>query len=250
MTCRRFPLETLTLFACGIAPPHLAREIVSHVDRCAGCRHALEHLTSWDACDSGRPSSAPAQGWGPFMARLDAEIDRQPRPVIRFSFFPNPRLATVAAALLLMVGVLTGVQVAARDPGASSVQADNQAFTDGVQKHLRRSKLVVLGLAAKDATGVAPDLTFERALAADLLPETRLYRVAASHRRLAGMAAAFGDLEVVLLQTAYSDAPDVEALGQVQRLIDSRDLTFTLETLAAPPAGWTYPTRVSDGVGR
>jgi hypothetical protein len=98
------------------------------------------------------------------------------------------------------------------------------------EQHFERSKLVVLGLANKDARNVGgADWAYERGLASDLLNDTRLYRLAAEERGMKQIAGVMGDLELVLLQTSLADAPDSAALAQIQRLIRKRDLVTKIE---------------------
>ena len=53
-------------------------------------------------------------------------------------------------------------------------------------------------------------------------------------RTLAGV---MGDLEIVLLQTSLAAAPDVDALGQIQRLIHKRGLVTKMDVTGAGLAG-------------
>ena len=88
------------------------------------------------------------------------------------------------------------------------------AFAALSEQHFERSKLVVLGLANKDARKAGgDDWAYERGLASNLLNDTRLYRLAAEERGMKTLAGVMGDLEIVLLQTSLADAPDRAALG-------------------------------------
>ena len=119
-----------------------------------------------------------------------------------------------------------------------SERSADAAFAALSEQHFERSKLVVLGLANKDPqrTGEA-DWAYERGLATNLLSDTRLYRQAAEARGLRTLAGVMGDLEIVLLQTSLAEAPDAEALGQIQRLIHKRDLVTKMEVTAAGSSG-------------
>ena len=104
------------------------------------------------------------------------------------------------------------------------------AFAALSEQHFERSKLVVLGLANKDPHRAREaDWAYERGLARNLLSDTRLYRLAAEERGMKTLAGVMGDLELVLLQTSLADAPDAEALGQIQRLIHKRDLVTKMD---------------------
>ena len=112
-----------------------------------------------------------------------------------------------------------------RRPGAGVVS----------DQHFERSKLVVLGLATKDARQA--DWDYERELAGSLLNDTRLYRLAAEERGMQSLAGVMRDLELVLLQTSMSEQRDAASLEQLQRLIRRRDLITKMEIVHAGEAG-------------
>jgi len=108
-----------------------------------------------------------------------------------------------------------GIPAATVDPALLSLS----------DQHFERSKLVVLGLATRDATKPGDaNWTFERDLATTLLDDTRLYRVAAEERGMDALAGVMRDLELVLLQTSMTEQTDPRSLEQLQRLIRRRDL--------------------------
>ena len=115
---------------------------------------------------------------------------------------------------------------------ASPATTDTAAFEALSEEHFERSKLVVLGLATKDAQpGTSVDWTYERALASSLLNDTRIYRLAAEDRGLTALAGVMRDLELVLLQTALTDGKDPASLPQIQRLIRKRDLLEKMDVV-------------------
>jgi hypothetical protein len=100
------------------------------------------------------------------------------------------------------------------------------------EEHFERSKLVVLGLVTKEAQPGAPvDWTYERSLASSLLNDTRIYRLAAEDRGLTALAGVMRDLELVLLQTSFTDDKDPASLPQIQRLIRKRDLLGKMDVV-------------------
>ena len=123
--------------------------------------------------------------------------------------------------------------------GATPREPEMQAAMTAVGlRHLERSKLVVLGLAAKDAIpdsapGQEPDWAYERELATSLLNDTRIYRQAAEQRGLTRLAAVMRDLELVLLQASMAEAGDRAALPQIQRLIHKRGLVEKMDVVGA-----------------
>jgi hypothetical protein len=109
---------------------------------------------------------------------------------------------------------------------------EDRAFAASSAEHFDRSKLVVLGLATKDpARARAGDWTYERELASTLLSDTRMYRLAAEDRGLDTLAGVMRDLELVLLQTALTNDKDPASLGQIQRLIQRRDLVEKMDVV-------------------
>ena len=232
-----------------------------HLTACRTCLSALQELAVIRDALATRPdvSAPPAGDWSGFMARLDRAVRSESR--VRGSFGLRARdardqalqatsstdarrslvpylamaalLALVAASVSLVWrtrqavvpppdAVLTATTTpsaatqAATDPNASLVALSEQ--------HLERSKLVVLGLATKDAHHAGPqDWTYERQLATSLLSDTRMYRLAAEDHGMDGVARVMRDLELVLLQASLSEDSD-PALAQIQRLIQKRDL--------------------------
>lgn len=118
-------------------------------------------------------------------------------------------------------------------PSTPLVAVATSGFEALSEQHFERSKLVVLGLANKDPRVInEQDWAYERGLATTLLDDTRLYRMAAEDRGLTTIAGVMGDLELVLLQTSLADAPDVETLNRIQRLIQKRDLVTKMDVAA------------------
>ena len=243
-----------------------------HLSGCAECRRALEELTVIRAALDTRPViDAPPDGdWTPFMTRLEAAVRGEAEaPAAAHPLVPSPRrrrvIAAFAAAAVLAL-VTTTVFVLVRDRGTSDVPAAGRVPVVGVpdsqpgpqpaaegprtaagsppvaldpalasvsDRHFKRSKLVVLGLATKDpADATAADWQYERTLATSLLDDTRLYRQAAEERGMKTLADVMRDLELVLLQTSMSEEPDAASLAQLQRLIRRRDLITKMEVVS------------------
>ena len=140
--------------------------------------------------------------------------------VARSSWGRDPRPAPEAAR-----GPAPATTGAALQPDPDRTAGPESAFAMLSEQHLERSKLVVLGLATKDARRARlEDWEYERQLASTLLTDTRLYRLAAEERGLKTIADVMRDLELVLLQTSLAAHSGPEDLAQIQRLIDKRDL--------------------------
>ena len=115
-------------------------------------------------------------------------------------------------------------------PTRSPRPGPDAGFAAVSEEHFERSKLVILGLATRDAHTVSPsDWAYERQLAGALLDDTRLYKQAAQARGLGALAGVMSDLELVLLQTSLTEEPDAATLNRLQRLIRKRDLVSKME---------------------
>lgn len=242
-------------------------EMAAHFRRCRDCAAALEDLEIIRKvlAARGSVSAPPAGDWSGFMRRLDTAVhaervqgrpfstahDHEARGLLTPSSTDLGSARSYAgllatAALLAVVGL--SVYVASR--GASSLVAPSTGIavdgsstpvaTTGMkavgEQHFERSKLVVLGLASKEAAATSmDDWAYERQLATSLLNDTRLYRLAAEERGLTSLAGVMRDLELVLLETSMAEQTDQKALGQIQRIIEKRGLIEKMDTV--PTAG-------------
>ncbi len=248
------------------------RAVEAHLRECAGCRAALDDLAIIRDALAARPivAAPPAGDWNGFMRRLDARLaheGRDPSPAwsVRSLLAAAAMLALVTLGLLVALratqdgssGQTTaadasatprltssgapapgGATSATTTPGipapAAGDEQDDTDFAALTGDHFERSKLVVLGLAAKDpARRPGPDWGYERALAEELLSDTRLYRLAAEDRGLGSIAAVMGDLELVLLQASFTDDTDPASLAHIQRLIRRRDLVEKMDAVGS-----------------
>jgi len=236
-------------------------ELVSvdrHLGGCEACRRALQELSVISAALAARPhvTAPPSADWSGFMARLDAAVRRH-RPSVtsgqsgpaapkavdftsRRSYIPY--LAVAALLALVTMSVLFVARSRAPQQPTATASVSDPAPTPAralglaslTEQKFERSKLVVLGLAAKDARSASPaDWGYEREFASTLLSDTRLYRMAAEESGLRPLADVMGDLEILLLQTSMSPGnADGENLEQLQRLISKRDLLAKMEVVS------------------
>ncbi|HET7696491.1 MAG TPA: hypothetical protein VFK57_12330 [Vicinamibacterales bacterium] len=257
--------DVVLYFYDELKPSERARA-AHHVRGCEVCRQRLDDLNAIREALAARPvvDAPPAGDWSGFMRRLDAAVPparpRQPRAPAAILEFRQGRwsvrqLAALAAMLAL---VAIGIVAAARFRGAVAVPrqvantptgtpapapaplnaALTQSLREGSVEHLERSKLVVLGLSARDPERTsADDWQYERRLAGSLLADTRLYRMAAQDRGVADVARVMRDLETVLLEASLSDSSDRQALERLQRLIAKRDLVMKMQVVANGSAG-------------
>lgn len=231
--------------------------VTLHLRGCRECAAAHAELELIRQTLAARPGVvAPASGdWTRFMQRLDASLAAPPSGVVvpfplRPALVRRPFAGWVAMAALLALVTLS-VFVASRagrmvlesdaplEP--ASIVAADPADGEGLRaasgmrsvglRHLERSKLVVLGLAAKDSEPGSANWAYERELASALLADTKLYRMAAEERGLQSLAGVMRDLEIVLLQASMAQETDATALPQIQRLIRKRSLVEKMDVV-------------------
>lgn len=249
--------------------------VEAHVRGCAACRQRLDdlHAIRRALADTPLVDAPPTGEWSGFMRRLDAAVGlagpRPERPAVvlehRQGAWRARHLVAIAALLAIVaMGVLMAARVRSPRPagvvastvavpskgaGASTPiapgpratdakgETPEQALREVSAEHLERSKLVVLGLATRDPHQTrAADWQFERQLAGSLLPDTRLYRLAAQERGVADVARVMRDLETVLLEASMSDGRDRASLERVQRLIARRGLVSKMQVVTTSAA--------------
>jgi hypothetical protein len=232
-------------------------ETERHLVSCPECRHALEELRMIRSALAARPdvSAPPAGDWSGFMKRLNRAIQGTPESIAPA---PNPgrggswnryveylAMAALLALVTLSVAYVVRSAEVADPPIAESRPAappaaeprelswsENAAFASLSEQHFERSKLVVLGLANKNARETpASEWEYERELASTLLSDTRLYREAAEDRGMTALARTMADLELVLLQASLSGDSEPATLEQIQGLIRKRDLVTKMNVM-------------------
>ena len=233
------------------------QDVEDHLKACAECRDALDELHAIRAALAARPAvtAPPGSDWAPLMSRLALAVRQEPPRLAAAAPAPaairrRPMPAYFAMAALLTL-VTASIAYLARQPAAipagaarearvdpvashpeaapafvdASAQPADPAFVAVSEQHFERSKLVILGLTARNAaTSSSSDWAYERQLAGSLLDDTRLYKQAAEARGLGALAGVMSDLELVLLQTSLADQQDAATLDRLQRLIRKRDL--------------------------
>jgi hypothetical protein len=228
-----------------------------HLQRCAACRQHLDDLRSIRAAlaSRGHVDAPPAGDWSGFSRRLEAALATTAAPQRSRRILPWLAIAatlTIAASGALWTSrarqdpplptsepVMAARLTAARpapDSGVDRTAATvaDRSLVEHSEEHFERSKLVVLGLATLDPQHArSTDWQHERQLARSLLPDTRLYRLAAEDRGMTDLARVLGDLETVLLETSMSERADPDALQRVQRLIARRDLVVKMNVVGS-----------------
>lgn len=268
MTCRVLAAGMIELHFYGDLPPGSRAGIQGHLRQCAECRRALEDLSLIRSALASRPDVAapPGGDWSGFMAGLDGALRRAPTGIsgarsAAVAALPirrrlAPYFATAALLALVTLSVLTVARhrpAVAPGPDVSDAVRTPEAIADASRdaglvslsgQHFQRSKLVVLGLATRDAGGAAgDDWAYERELASTLLSDTRLYRLAVEERGMNTLAGVMRDLEMVLLQASMSSQPDPASLREIQRLIRRRDLLTKMNVVDGGGTWNTIDTR-------
>jgi hypothetical protein len=239
-------VDIVLYFYDEMDPAERARA-AAHLRGCGACRQRLDDLHAIRHALAARPvvEAPPAGDWSGFMRRLDAAVapERKGGRVRQF-------VALAATLALVTAGIIAAARFrAATMPDPQPAAARNtlesatasgpvnatldKALREGSAEHLERSKLVVIGLTARDPRETTADeWQYERRLAGTLLPDTRLYRMAAQDRGVADVARVMRDLETVLLEAALSDNTDRDALERLQRLIAKRDLVTKMQVIS------------------
>ena len=270
--CDRFDQSDVELYFYDELDADARARVEAHLPGCASCRQTLSDLRVISGALADRPPvDAPAAGdWSGFMRRLDqacgipaSATDRaRPEGAWRSASgttaklgarrtFGHAAMAIAATLLIVTFGAVLASRMrpsplptavpaspAPQAPEAQTVQAtvrtSNRALAELSEQHFERSKLVVLGLVARDPEHTdANDWEYERDLAGSLLEDTRLYRRAAEEHGLSDIAHVMGDLETVLLETSMSEHADSAALERVQRLIRKRDLVVKMQVVGS-----------------
>ncbi len=256
--CQHLDGGAVELYFYDELPATEHESMSAHLRLCRDCAAALDELKIIRAALASRPDiSAPSSGdWSAFMDRLDAAVagDRPRVPASvpsRLLLSPGPGrsyIGLLVTAALLAIVTMSVLYVARKSGGPQSnepIATSDDARMSGAaapsetsgmhavgEQHFERSKLVVLGLSAKAPAGVdVADWAYERALAASLLSDTRLYRLAAEERGLTSLAGVMRDLELVLLETSMAQGSDPAELPQIQRLIRKRQLIQKMDVV-------------------
>jgi len=268
--CTLVGAEAVELYFYDELDPAERARLEAHLAQCAACRQVLGDLRVIGRALGDRPAvdAPPAGDWSGFMRRLDDacrhegvkdttasarhEDEGTARSVGRW---PSRAAMAIAASLIVATAgaVLTlrmrpaPVAVPAPTPTVQAPPPSTPAPTPAAadrgptralaalsEQHFEKSKLVVLGLVARDPDHTqAKDWAYERDLAGSLLEDTRLYRRAAQDRGLSDIAHVMGDLETVLLETSMSDHGDAASLERVQQLIRKRDLVVKMQVVGS-----------------
>jgi anti-sigma factor RsiW len=275
MTCERYRID-LTALLYGDLPREAAAALEKHLEACAGCRDELRDLKSaalslertplspresevdWEAFaaatvqrargyKAGRAARQAAGGWSL------AELWRQPIHL-------TPAWASVAGALLLVVGVAVGTygalsllgpepiqemppqvilvpapEVAARLPQRMFDGIEAHTARAGTERYIADSRALLLSLLASPirCDKETVDIKDERSRSLQLIRRQRLIADQLEKLPLARAQDVCRDLEQLLLEViALSDCARAEQILELRDLVERRQLLLRMDLLA------------------
>ena len=222
------------------------QEAEAHLAACAVCRERHELLAAALREIDAAPVPERGEAYGAEVwARLQPRLEQER---LRLHWW-NSIAAAVTWPRLAMGGAVAALLVAAFIAGRSSVQpaprtevaraeapsddARERVLLGAVGSHLDRSRVVLTEIAHRNG-GASSDISPERATAADLVADNRLYRQAAVRTGDAAVAAVLEDLERVLLEIAGSPSLAThDDLARWREQIDAKGLLFKVTVLGS-----------------
>ena len=222
------------------------QEAEAHLAACAVCRDRHELLAAALREIDAAPVPERGEAYGAEVwARLQPRLEQER---LRLHWW-NSIAAAVTWPRLAMGGAVAALLVAAFIAGRSSVQpaprtevaraeapsddARERVLLGAVGSHLDRSRVVLTEIAHRNG-GASSDISPERATAADLVADSRLYRQAAVRNGDAAVAAVLEDLERVLVEIASSPSPaSHDDLARWREQIQTNGLLFKVTVMGA-----------------
>jgi hypothetical protein len=173
-------------------------------------------------------------------ARLQPELDREPRNRWLSWFAISPSRLAWAAAVVILVGAafLAGrvsqkaVPANAADTTAASTALRERILLADLGEHLDRSQLMLTELVSAEPADPA-DVAALRARAAELTADNRLYRQTAAANGNTALAAVLDDLEQVLIDVAASSGKvSASDYQDVRQRIENKGLLLKVRVLS------------------
>jgi hypothetical protein len=257
MTVRHVTDEDLLLDYYGEASPDDRASMRAHLERCDQCRAFERELRGVLALVDTEPVPEAPEGFEQDVwARLEPQIAARRSSNVVSGFpgrpsapreggsrtfwrFELPRWGLAAAAVALAAGSFALGRVWDRpstrpeDPPVDARALSERLLRSEVEQHLERSQRVLVELINADE-GDAVMLANDRALAADLVADGRLYRRSAESIGDAGTRDLLEDVERVLVEIANGPAAETSNdLSGVRARISDQDLLFRLRVTMA-----------------
>ncbi len=233
--------DDLILHYYGELESTAARRTADHLRECTACNGSFTTLQRVLAAVDAAPPVELGDGFErKVWARLQPELDREPRRGWLSWFVLSPaRLAWVAAVVILVGAAFFAGRVS--QPAVPSSATETTTASTGLSErilladlgeHLDRSQLMLTELVSADPDDTA-DFAAQRTRAEELVADNRLYRQTAAANGNTSLAAVLDDLEQVLVDVAASpDNVSVADFGDVRQRIESKGLLLKVRVLS------------------
>lgn len=237
--------EQLTLFYYAEAED---RQVVAdHLEACDACRANSQALQGTLGLVRASPASEQGEAeatavWNRLRPRLVEQRDFHWSELLRVC--PWPRWAGAGTlVLLLLTAFLAGLYWPRKVPTVSSVpkveahqdpaQAHERILLNQVGNHLERAQVALIELVHSKTNGVV-DISWEQALARELVNMNSLCRQTSARLGDIGMANVLEDLERTLIEISNSPATLSSAeFADLCRRIDSSKVLFKVQVVSS-----------------
>lgn len=231
--------EALVLDFYGEGSDDDRARVRAHLEQCEECRALDRELREVLTAVDSAPITEPPSGFERDMwSRIEPLLPVRQTWRTGWSGL-MPRLAVAASIAVLLVAAFAAGRVWDRSAQRSSTaEIDDAVLTERllraeVEDHLDRSQRMLVELVNADYEVGAP-AAGDRARAADLVADGRLYRRSALQVGDAEIGVLLEDLERVLVEVANGPADIApEELARLRRRIDDQDLMFRVRVVAS-----------------
>lgn len=212
-----------------------SRGIEEHLSQCEQCRDEFRTLQLvLNTVDSApvpeRDSDYGSAVWQRLAGRL---VTPQPRRAFRWWMWA-PLTAALVMAAFLAGRISHRPEAPAISANRSSEQVRERILLVAIGDHLDRSQMVLAELSNAPPGKGKLDISAEREMAEELLPDNRLYRETARSTGDVAVASVLDDLERVLMEIAHSPGDISQAeLASLRQQIESRGVLFEVRILGA-----------------
>ena len=233
--------DDLILHYYGELEPVAAARAADHLRECATCHAAFTTLQRVLAAVDAAPPLEVGDGFErKVWARLQPQLDREPRNRWRSWLVVSPaRLAWAAALVMLVASAFFAGRVSqkatpanAADTTAASRALRERILLADLGEHLDRSQLMLTELVSAEPANAA-DFAAQRARAEELVADNRLYRQTAVANGNTALAAVLDDLEQVLIDVAASpEKVSASNYDDVRQRIENQGLLLKVRVLS------------------
>jgi hypothetical protein len=245
MTTLHLDEDDLVLHYYGeLAPPQEAAA-AAHLQSCARCGADYARLQQVlgvvDADVLSAAEEPPPSFERTVWARLEPRLQKERRGWLSW-MAASPAPLGLAAAVLVLVGAafFAGRALSPRPPAAppADTAIAGEEIREGILlvdlgEHLDHSQMVLVELASSPEHD-SVDISGERARAAELLANNRLYRQTAQETGNMVLSQLLDEIERVLTEIAASpERLSPQDLADVRRRIESRDLLFKVRVVSS-----------------